>query len=101
VDDTTRGGEDVTLPSATPCIDALGDVQFRTTLRGYNMADVDSYLSDLRGETESVADRLREALGRIAELETELRAARYELGIARSGQGPSADPPKRQDDFLT
>jgi DivIVA domain-containing protein len=97
----STGGADGTLPSATPCFDALEDVQFRTTLRGYNMADVDSFLSDLRVEAESIANRLLEALGRIEELETELRAARYELGIARSGHGPSPDPPKRADDFLT
>jgi DivIVA domain-containing protein len=86
VDDmTTGGGADGTLPSATPCIDALADVQFRIALRGYNMPDVDSFLNDLRVEAESIANSLLEALDRIEELEAELRTARYELDIARRG----------------
>jgi DivIVA domain-containing protein len=97
---TTGGGADGTLPSATPCIDALADVQFRIALRGYNMPDVDSFLNDLRVEAESIANSLLEALDRIEELEAELRTARYELDIARRGHLASPEPPKRPDDFL-
>ncbi len=94
------GGTEGALPSATPSIDAIQDVRFRTTLRGYDMHDVDSFLSDVKLEADGVANSLLEALDRIDRLEADLRMARTELEIARRTNRPDADPPKKADDFL-
>jgi DivIVA domain-containing protein len=64
-------------------IDSLRTVEFRTTLRGYHMDDVDEYLERVAVEAEAVqeqmrlsAERVKQALERITSLEQQLEQAR-------------------------
>ena len=71
-------------PGATkPSIDSLRTVEFRTTIRGYHMDDVDEYLERVAVEAEALqeqtrlsADRVKQALERITSLEQQLEQAR-------------------------
>jgi len=64
-------------------IDSLRTVEFRTTLRGYHMDDVDEYLERVAVEAEAVqeqmrlaSERVKQSLERITSLEQQLEQAR-------------------------
>jgi DivIVA domain-containing protein len=71
-------------PGATKSsIDSLRTVEFRTTIRGYHMDDVDEYLERVAVEAEGLqeqsrlsADRVKQALERVTSLEQQLEQAR-------------------------
>ncbi len=67
------GGDRAARPSS---IDSLRTVEFRQTLRGYHIDDVDEYLEQVAVEAEALkeqyrqaSERLRQAADRVAELE--------------------------------
>ncbi|MDA8281536.1 MAG: DivIVA domain-containing protein [Actinomycetota bacterium] len=69
--------------SQQPVLDSLRTVEFRLTLRGYHIDDVDEYLERVAGEVDALreqarvsADRLRQAAERIGTLEQQLDEAR-------------------------
>ncbi len=69
--------------SQQPVLDSLRTVEFRLTLRGYHIDDVDEYLDRVATEVEGLkeqarvsAERLRQAAERIAALEQQLDEAR-------------------------
>jgi cell division initiation protein len=64
-------------------IDSLRTVEFRVTIRGYHMDDVDEYLERVAAEAEALqeqvrlsGDRLKAATDRVTSLEQQLEAAR-------------------------
>lgn len=70
-------------PANKPSIDSLRTVEFRTTLRGYHMDDVDEYLERVAVEAEALqeqmrlsAERLKQAADRVSVLEQQLEQAR-------------------------
>jgi DivIVA domain-containing protein len=70
-------------PANKPSIDSLRTVEFRTTLRGYHMDDVDEYLERVAVEAEALqeqtrlsAERLKQAGERVSTLEQQLEQAR-------------------------
>jgi cell division initiation protein len=72
-----------TKVSAKPSIDSLRTVEFRTTIRGYHMDDVDEYLERVAVEAEEIqeqirlsSDRVRQATDRVTVLEQQLEQAR-------------------------
>jgi cell division initiation protein len=69
--------------AAKPSIDSLRTVEFRTTLRGYHMDDVDEYLERVAVEAEALqeqvrlaSDRIKQATERATSLEQQLEQAR-------------------------
>ena len=46
-------------PANKPSIDSLRTVEFRTTLRGYHMDDVDEYLERVAVEAEALQEQMR------------------------------------------
>lgn len=69
--------------AAKPSIDSLRTVEFRTTLRGYHMDDVDEYLERVAVEAEALqehvrlaSDRVKHASERATSLEQQLEQAR-------------------------
>jgi cell division initiation protein len=70
-------------PSSQSSLDSLRTVEFRQTLRGYHIDDVDEYLERVAVEVEALqeqlrvaGERLRQAAERIAGLEQQLDEAR-------------------------
>ena len=70
-------------PASKPSIDSLRTVEFRTTLRGYHMDDVDEYLERVAVEAEGLqeqmrlsSERLKQAGERVTSLEQQLEQAR-------------------------
>jgi cell division initiation protein len=64
-------------------IDSLRTVEFRTTIRGYHMDDVDEYLERVAVEAEAIQeqmrlaqDRVKQATERVSSLEQQLEQAR-------------------------
>jgi DivIVA domain-containing protein len=83
--------------AAKPSIDSLRTVEFRTTLRGYHMDDVDEYLERVAVEAESLqeqvrlaSDRVKHANERATSLEQQLEQAR------RTQQAQAAQAQKNQ-----
>ena len=80
----TIGAMDSSEPSSQQSVlDTLKSVEFRLTLRGYHIDDVDDYLDNVEKEVRALkeqartsADRLRQAAERIAVLEQQLDEAR-------------------------
>jgi cell division initiation protein len=82
-------------------LDSLRTVEFRQTLRGYHIDDVDEYLERVAVEAEALQeqfrqsnDRVRQAADRIAQLEQALAEAKERLGDAK--QKLEAAPPQRE-----
>jgi DivIVA domain-containing protein len=70
-------------PASKPSIDSLRTVEFRTTLRGYHMDDVDEYLERVAVEAEALqeqmrlsGERMKQASDRVTALEQQLEQAR-------------------------
>lgn len=66
-----------------PSIDSLRTVEFRTTIRGYHMDDVDEYLERVAVEAEELqeqvrlsSDRIKQAVDRAASLEQQIEQLR-------------------------
>jgi DivIVA domain-containing protein len=90
-------------------LDSLRTVEFRQTLRGYHIDDVDEYLERVAIEAEALqeqmrqsADRIRQAAERIAQLETSQQQLEQQLvqAQAQSSAAPSAAPAAAPDDAL-
>jgi len=59
----------------TPNIDRIQIVRFDTTLRGYNVNEVDDFLQNVDAEASLLKDDLAEAAERIGRLERQLEEA--------------------------
>lgn len=59
----------------TPNIDRIQIVRFDTTLRGYNVNEVDDFLQNIDAEASLLKDDLAEATERVARLERQLEEA--------------------------
>jgi len=90
-------------------LDSLRTVEFRQTLRGYHIDDVDEYLERVAVEAEALqeqmrqsGDRTRQAAERIAQLEQALQQLEYQLEQAQSQPQTSAPAaaPAASDDAL-
>ncbi len=88
-------------PGATkPSIDSLRTVEFRTTLRGYHMDDVDEYLERVAVEAEALqeqmrlsSDRVKQATERVTSLEQQLeQARRAQQQIQQTQQSEQTQP---------
>jgi cell division initiation protein len=84
--------------SGKSSIDSLRTVEFRTTLRGYHMDDVDEYLERVAVEAESLqeqvrlaSDRVRQAGERVTSLEQQLEAARRAQQALQAQKTEQAD----------
>jgi cell division initiation protein len=69
--------------AAKPSIDSLRTVEFRTTIRGYHMDDVDEYLERVAVEAEELqeqvrlsSDRIKQAVDRSSALEQQIEQLR-------------------------
>lgn len=103
-------------PGATKSsIDSLRTVEFRTTIRGYHMDDVDEYLERVAVEAEALqeqtrqsVERVKQALERVTSLEQQLEQARrvqQQLQQAQQNQPTQAvasvgDRDEPEDDSL-
>jgi DivIVA domain-containing protein len=91
-------------PGATKSsIDSLRTVEFRTTIRGYHMDDVDEYLERVAVEAEGLqeqsrlsADRVKQALERVTSLEQQLEQARRSQQQMQASQQPQQTQPVAQ-----
>jgi DivIVA domain-containing protein len=89
-------------------LDSLRTVEFRQTLRGYHIDDVDEYLERVAIEAEALqeqmrqsGDRMRQAAERIAQLEASMQQMGEQLEVAQSQPAPSSSPaPVAPDDAL-
>ncbi len=96
-----------TSSSQQSSLDSLRTVEFRQTLRGYHIDDVDEYLERVAVEAEALqeqmrqaGDRTRQAAERIAQLEQALQQMEYQLEQSQSQPQPSAPTPAASDDSL-
>jgi len=88
--------------SSSSSLDSLRTVEFRQTLRGYHIDDVDEYLERVAVEAEALQeqyrqsnDRIRQAADRIAQLEQMVQTLQREQANA-----PSREPAAVSDDTL-
>jgi DivIVA domain-containing protein len=90
-------------------LDSLRTVEFRQTLRGYHIDDVDEYLERVAIEAEALqeqmrqsADRIRQAAERIAQLETSQQQLEQQLAQAQAQaqSSPAPAPAAAPDDAL-
>jgi DivIVA domain-containing protein len=90
-------------------LDSLRTVEFRQTLRGYHIDDVDEYLERVAVEAEALqeqmrqsGDRTRQAAERIAQLEQALQQLEYQLeqGQSQPQTSAAAPAPAVSDDAL-
>ncbi|HUI03859.1 MAG TPA: DivIVA domain-containing protein [Acidimicrobiales bacterium] len=86
----------------TSSLDSLRTVEFRQTLRGYHIDDVDEYLERVAVDAEALqeqlrqaGERLKQAAERIAQLEGMLQEAQQQQPAAASGSGVSDDTLQR------
>src|SRR5271168_3872734 len=86
-------------------LDSLRTVEFRQTLRGYHIDDVDEYLERVAIEAEALqeqmrqsGDRMRQAADRIAQLELMIQQLEQELEQPTAPAAPAA--PAVADDTL-
>ncbi len=87
-------------------LDSLRTVEFRQTLRGYHIDDVDEYLERVAVEAEALqeqmrqsGDRMRQATERIAQLEQSMQQLEQQLEQSHSQPAP-APAPAAPDDAL-
>jgi cell division initiation protein len=87
-------------------LDSLRTVEFRQTLRGYHIDDVDEYLERVAVEAEALqeqmrqsGDRMRQAAERIAQLEQTMQQLEQQLEQT-SLSAPPPPPPAAADDTL-
>jgi cell division initiation protein len=85
-------------------LDSLRTVEFRQTLRGYHIDDVDEYLERVAIDAEALqeqmrqsADRMRQAAERIAQLEQTVQQLGQQLDQAATEVPPSAAPAVADD----
>ena len=85
-------------------LDSLRTVEFRQTLRGYHIDDVDEYLERVAVEAEALqeqmrqsGDRMRQATERIAQLEQSMQQLDHQLEQSHAQPPP---PPAAPDDTL-
>jgi DivIVA domain-containing protein len=85
-------------------LDSLRTVEFRQTLRGYHIDDVDEYLERVAVEAEALqeqmrqsGDRMRQATERIAQLEQSMQQLEHQLEQSHTQPPP---PPAAPDDAL-
>src|SRR5579872_294989 len=78
-------------------LDSLRTVEFRQTLRGYHIDDVDEYLERVAIEAEALqeqmrqsGDRMRQAAERIAQLEQTLQQTEQQLAHVQAQPAPAA-----------
>jgi DivIVA domain-containing protein len=78
-------------------LDSLRTVEFRQTLRGYHIDDVDEYLERVAIEAEALqeqmrlsGDRMRQAAERIAQLEQSLQQMEQQVVHAQAQPAPAA-----------
>src|SRR5580658_7965493 len=86
-------------------LDSLRTVEFRQTLRGYHIDDVDEYLERVAIEAEALqeqmrqsGDRIRQAAERIAQLEQSQQ--QLELQLEQAQSQPTSAAPTAPDDAL-
>jgi len=86
-------------------LDSLRTVEFRQTLRGYHIDDVDEYLERVAIEAEALqeqmrqsGDRIRQAAERIAQLEQTQQ--QMELQLEQAQSQPASAAPTAPDDAL-
>jgi DivIVA domain-containing protein len=77
-------------------LDSLRTVEFRQTLRGYHIDDVDEYLERVAVDAEALqeqlrqaGERLKQAAERIAQLETMVQELQSQPVAAVSAAGPT------------
>src|ERR1700679_1901109 len=87
-------------------LDSLRTVEFRQTLRGYHIDDVDEYLERVAIEAEALqeqmrqsGDRMRQATERIAQLEQAAQQLEQQLESAHT-QAPAQPVATAPDDSL-
>jgi DivIVA domain-containing protein len=93
------------MPSSetiSSAIDSLQTVEFRQTIRGYHVDDVDEYLEQVAKEVEALreqlrqsGERMRQATDRIVQLEAQQRE-----GTSGTGTGAAADDESLQRTLL-
>ncbi|MGO9343844.1 MAG: DivIVA domain-containing protein [Acidimicrobiales bacterium] len=76
--------------AAKPSIDSLRTVEFRTTLRGYHMDDVDEYLERVAVEAEALQEQVRLASDRIKQSNERATSLEQQLEQARRTQQAQA-----------
>jgi DivIVA domain-containing protein len=88
-------------------LDSLRTVEFRQTLRGYHIDDVDEYLERVAIEAEAIqeqmrqsADRTRQAAERIAHLEQAAQQLQQQLELAQAQPVAAVPVPAVADDSL-
>ena len=87
--------------SQSPSLDSLRTVEFRQTLRGYHIDDVDEYLERVAVEAEALQEqfrqsneRLKQAADRIAQLEQMIQQLQREQAAPAAWRStcPSSSP---------
>src|SRR5271168_3819300 len=88
-------------------LDSLRTVEFRQTLRGYHIDDVDEYLERLAVEAEALqeqmrqsGDRMRQAAERIAQLEQSMQQMEQQFEQVQSQPSAVTTAPAVPDDAL-
>jgi DivIVA domain-containing protein len=88
-------------------LDSLRTVEFRQTLRGYHIDDVDEYLERVAVEAEALqeqmrqsGDRMRQAAERIAQLEQSMQQMEQQFEAVQSQPSASTPAPAVADDSL-
>jgi len=76
--------------AAKPSIDSLRTVEFRTTLRGYHMDDVDEYLERVAVEAEVLQEQVRLASDRVKQANERATSLEQQLEQARRTQQAQA-----------
>src|SRR5450432_3755913 len=85
-------------------LDSLRTVEFRQTLRGYHIDDVDEYLERVAVEAEALqeqmrqsGDRMRQATERIAQLEQSMQQLELQLEQTPATTAPAPAPAVADD----
>src|SRR5579864_1902778 len=82
--------------SQTSSLDSLRTVEFRQTLRGYHIDDVDEYLERVAVDAEALQEQLRQAAERLKQAAE--RITQLESAVADAQQRPV--PAAQADDSL-
>jgi len=81
-----------------PALESLRTVEFRQTLRGYHIDDVDEYLERVAVEAEALQEQMRQTADRLRQATDRIVALESQVGGAADGTVSAA--PRPSDDSL-
>jgi len=83
-----------------PALDSLRTVEFRQTLRGYHIDDVDEYLERVAVEADALREQMRQTADRLRQATDRIVALESRPGDASAPEAMAAAAPRAAEDSL-